>query len=1067
MTNELTIAGHGGGKKKGGGGAARPGVEAPNTLRSRQYAKVVDLLGEGPIDGLVGGAQGIFFDGSQVQNDDGTYNVRDAQITWVNGYQHQPRLPHFSNAEAESAVSVRLRHNQPVVRTITNNEVDQCRVTVSVPSLSRTDKTNGDVTGAQVVFLVEVQANGGGFQVITDHYITGKTNSRYQRSLVFRLPGTGPWDVRLTRLTEDSQVQELQNDLYWDSMTEIIETRLYYPNSALVGVTIDAEQFSSIPKRVYDVRGLLVRIPTNYDPIQRTYSGVWDGTFKFQWTNNPAWVFYDLVLNPRYGLGEFIAEHQVDKWSLYEIARYCDELVPDGRGGLEPRWTCNVVISSQQEAFDLLQSIASMFRGFSYWAGGSLVAVADMPKDPVGLYTNANVIDGLFTYQGSDIRARHSVALVSWNDPTNLGERRVAYVDDPEAVARFGVQKTDIIGVGCTSESQAHRIGRWALFTEQMESEVVTFKAGVASAWARPGDVVEIADRTISGDRMGGRVMNATQAVINIDHPVNFDPNRSYWLSCVVGEGRVETRPVAVIGGETQQVIVSQPFSLAPVTDSVWVLTADDLHPTTWRVITVREEPGPIYEITAVRHNPGKYAWVEYGVPLPELDYSAIEVYPPAPKDIKVQEELYLLSPVLVGVRITISWQSTAQRFEVGVRREGGALEVIETPDTSLTISTREGRHEISIRAINSIGRKGKPGTLVHSVIGRLAPPSCPTNFSIQVSDGLAHFTWERTPDLDVKVGGTFEVRYSPRQDGYTAWETAVPALQAIPGSATSVEMPYRSGTYLIKARDSSGIYSDCGGAMIISEYVDSRYRGFIRIAESPDWLGTFDNTEIYSDNRWLIISGGAAPGGRVVAQEWHSGRYYFANKIDIKKKYQARFAVDVLAFPWQEGDAWIDTRPGLVDDWQDWDDVAAGSAGLVNVYIRTTDDDPASSEAVWKEWSRFVAGEYIGRGFEFMVELSAPPASNIGVEELAVIAELRRRHDSGSDLSYTGEKKTVTFNEVFYFAPSISVTLEEAQPGDNWKITNKTPEGFDIEFFQADGTPANPRQFDWMASGY
>jgi predicted phage tail protein len=1063
MTYELTIAGQGGKGKKG---QTRAAVEAPNTLRSRQYARVIDLLGEGPIDGIVGGAQGIYYDGSRVQNTDGSFNVRDASIQWVYGYQDQPRLSNFPNAESETSVSMRLRYNAPLVRTITNQNVDLCRVTVSVPALSKTDKTSGDVNGTQVVFRLEAQTAGGGYRLITDHTIVGKTNSRYQRSLIFSLPGNGPWDIRITRLTEDSEVQELQNELYWDSYSEVIEGRLYYPNSALVGTVIDSEQFGSIPKRTYDVRGLLIRIPSNYNPELHSYSGVWDGTFKFQWSNNPAWVFYDLCLNSRYGLGDFLTEAQVDKWALYEIGKYCDELVPDGRGGYEYRWTCNAVISSQQEAFDLLQAMATVFRGFSYWAGGSLTAVADMPKDPVGLYTNANVIDGRFSYQGSDIRARHTVAHVSWNDPSNLGERRIAYVSDDEAVARFGIQKTDIIAIGCTSESQAHRIGRWTLFTEQMEGEIVNFKAGMASAWARPGDVIEIADRTISGDRYGGRIAGGTAGVITLDHPVTLENSRQYWLSCVIGEGKIETRQVNVVPGETVQIPLSQPFSEKPAVDSVWVLTADDLNPTTWRVLTVREEPGPIFDMTAVRHLPGKFDWIEKEITLPELDYSRIEAFPPTPTDLKVTEELYLLSPVLVGVRINISWTGKAQQFEVGWRRADGTVEVFETTDCSFTASTREGKHEIWVRGINSLGRKGKPAKLIYDVIGRLAPPACPEKFSVQVIEGMAHFTWAPTKDLDVRVGGTFEIRYSPRMDGYTEWGTAIPVMQAVPGSATSVEMPHRNGTYLLKAKDSSDIYSGCAGAMIISEFSDTKYRGFIRNYESPDFLGLKDGTELYATNQWLIISGAAAPGDARISSTVITGRYYFDNKIDLKRVYQVRLSADILAFPWIEGDEWFDKRNGDVDSWSDWDNIREDMAGQVDVYIRSTDDDPSGSPQ-WTEWQQFTVGEYRGRAFEFMLEMSAPSDQNIGIEELSILAELRRRHDSGSNVPYEGTKRTITFTESFLTTPAIGVTLEEATSGDYWRITNKTEFGFDIEFFNPDDTPATGKRFDWLASGY
>ncbi|WP_323130714.1 TipJ family phage tail tip protein [Sinorhizobium medicae] len=478
----FVIAGRGGvGGKRGRGGGG--GSEAPNSLKSRQIARIIDLLSEGPIVGPWDGAKSVYFDGVPVLGDDGTPNFENWTIAGNSGWPDQPVLPGFAQQQGEVAVSLQIKKDTPINRTILNGDVNRCRVTVSVPSLQVQNTTTGDIKGTSVVFRVYLQSNGGGFALVTEHTISGKTNTRYQRALAFPLTGDPPWDIRLERVTADSTKNNLQNDLYWDSFTEIIDQKINYTLSAVIGYTIDAEQFQTIPKRVVDCGGLIVSVPVNYDPITRVYTGVWSGTFKQAWTDNPAWVLYDLVTQNRYGLGDFVSINDIDKWGLYSIGQWCDALVPNGRGGQEPRWTFNGVISSQQEAFDLLAAVASVFRGGMYWAGGQMVGMADKPSDPVAQYTNANVLDGAFSYHDADIFARKTQYLVRWNDPTNLGEPRPALVEDQTGIAKFGIKRDEIIAIGCTSEGQAQRVGEATSSRSPMSMSVAS--AGAAGSSRR------------------------------------------------------------------------------------------------------------------------------------------------------------------------------------------------------------------------------------------------------------------------------------------------------------------------------------------------------------------------------------------------------------------------------------------------------------------------------------------------------------------------------------------------------------------------------------------------------
>ncbi|NDD11473.1 MAG: host specificity protein J [Betaproteobacteria bacterium] len=539
------IIGAGGGGK-GGGGSARVAQEAPDSLRSKAYARVVDLVCEGEIEGLAAGLQSVYLDDTPIQNPDGSYNFTGVTLETRPGTQQQSYIPGFSSVENEVSVGVECKANQPVVRTINDPDVDAVRIKVSIPTLTLQDTTNGDLNGASVSYAIDVQARGAGYVQVLADTVSGKTTSRYQRSYYIPLTGTGPWDVRLRRITADSTQTSLQNKTFFESYTEVIESKLRYPNSALMALRVDASQFTSIPRRSYDLKLLRVRIPSNYFPQTRSYAGVWDGTFKVAWTDNPAWCFYDLVTNTRYGLGSFIPESQVDKWALYRVARYCDELLPNGLGGYEPRFTCNLYLQSREQAYKVVQDMASIFRGMAYWSGGAITVTQDSPQDPVYQFTASNVIDGEFAYQGSSAKARHTVALVSWTDPDDFYRQKVEYVEDMAGIARYGVVQADVVAMGCTSRGQANRVGKWLLYSEQSESEIITFRTGLEGAVVRPGDVIKVADSSRGGLRLGGRIAAATTASVTLDQDL---PAGSWRISVVLPTGSVEERDQCILHG--------------------------------------------------------------------------------------------------------------------------------------------------------------------------------------------------------------------------------------------------------------------------------------------------------------------------------------------------------------------------------------------------------------------------------------------------------------------------------------------------------------------------------------
>jgi predicted phage tail protein len=721
MSKKIIKGFGGGGGKGGGGGSARVAQEAPDSLRSIAYAQVLDLVAEGEILGLANGMQSVFFDETPLQNTDGSFNFSGATVTSVNGTQAQPYISGFPATENEIAVGVELENGVPLVRQITNTQIDSVRVRVSIPALTSQNTSNGDISGTTVEYAIDLQSNGGGFVEQTVETISGKTTSKYERSTRIALTGSAPWDIRVRRITANSTASALQNRTFFESYTEIVDGKFRYPNSAIIGVRIDASQFSNIPKRSYDLKLLKVKVPTNYDPVERSYIGIWDGTFKVEWTDNPAWCFYDLITNERYGLGNYIATNQVDKWALYSIGQYCDEFVDDGFGDTEPRFTCNLYMQTRQEAYTVVNSMASIFRAMPYWASGAITVGQDAPSDPVYQFTNANVVDGSFNYSGSALKARHSVALVTWNDPDDFYRQKVEYVEDADAIARYGIVQTEVIAVGCTSRGQANRVGRWILYTEKSETEVITFKTGLEGNPIRPSDVIQIADELRAGKRRGGRIVTATTFAITIDD-LNIQNESGIIgssISLILPNGSLETRTITNVSG--QVITVGAAFSAVPQANSVWAIETVSLVTQLFRVIGVTEEEDGI-SITALEHNPNKYAEIENGIELAPRTISALSVIPAAPENLSALESLFYIGSDTV-VTVTLSWERVVGATAYEVTYKVGDNNYVTIPNTqavSVDIpNAQAGIYTFKVCAINSIGKRSIAAELTENIGGK------------------------------------------------------------------------------------------------------------------------------------------------------------------------------------------------------------------------------------------------------------------------------------------------------------------------------------------------------------
>lgn len=585
---------------KGGGGAHTP-VEAKETSRSKQLVKIVEILSDGEVAGLANGMKSVYLDNTPVQNSNNSYNFKNFSLQGRVGSQVQGVLGGFNTSEKEVSVGAQVKNNLPITRTITDSKVSRLRFTIGVQSLSNIEE-NGDIKETEVNLAITI---GGTVYPVT---IFGKYSSQYLQQHTFKNLPPVPFTIKVERLTPDSNSQRLQNNTVWSSYTEVIDTEFTYPNTALIGVKFDSEYFGNIPNRTYDLLGIKVKIPSNYNPKTRQYSGVWDGTFKIDWTDNPAWVLFDIVTNKRYGLGNRLGEFGADKWTLYQVAQYCDQLVPDGFGGREPRFTCNAWLTEQRSAYDVINDICSIFRAMPVWNGQQLTVVMDRPADPVWTYTNANVENGEFNYTFSAKKDRHNAIQVEYADKDNSYERAIEYVSDDESIRRNGLNVKKITAFGCTSRGQAHRTGLWLLQTEKLETKTVTFTVGAEGLMHIPGDIIKVADTYYAGTNIGGRVLAVDGKKVTLDREISISGN-SYFSYISQNAKHQDIKIISVKGAEVT--LDQAPTGLEVY--GVWSLSTQQVTSQLFKAISVKEDAKGKYTITALQHEPQKEAIVDNG----------------------------------------------------------------------------------------------------------------------------------------------------------------------------------------------------------------------------------------------------------------------------------------------------------------------------------------------------------------------------------------------------------------------------------------------------------------------
>lgn len=748
--------------RKGGSSSSRTPTEQPDDLQSVAKAKILVALGEGEFAGQLTGKD-IYLDGTALENADGSQNFSGVTWEFRAGTQAQKYIQGIPGTENEISVGTEVTSATAWTRTFTNTQLSAVRLRLKWPSLFK-QEDDGDLVGYSVNYAIDLQTDGGTWQTVLNTSVTGKTTSGYERSHRIDLPQAGStWTIRLRKITADANSAKIGDTMTLQSVTEVIDAKLRYPNTALLYIEFDSSQFNgSIPQISCEPRGRVIRVPDTYDPETRSYSGTWTGAFKWAWTDNPAWIFYDLVVSDRFGLGHRLTAANIDKWTLYQVAQYCDQMVPDGKGGdgTEPRYTCNVYIQDRNDAYTVLRDFAAIFRGMTYWGGDQIVALADMPRDVDYSYTRANVVGGRFTYSSSTTKTRYTTALVSWSDPGNAYADAMEPVFEQALVARYGFNQLEMTAIGCTRQSEANRKGRWGILTNNKD-RVVSFDVGLDGNIPQPGYIIAVADELLSGKVMGGRISAVNGRVIKLDRVA--DAAACDRLILNLPSGASQSRTIQAVNGES--VTVTTAYSETPQAEAVWVVESNELYAQQYRVVSVADNDDGTFTITGAWHDPDKYARIDTGA---IIDQRPVSVIPPGNQSPPANIVISSFSVVQQNISVEtmrVSWDQAqnAIAYEAQWRRnDGNWVNVPRSSTTSFDVpGIYAGRYLVRVRAINAAEISSGWGYSEEKTLtGKVGNPPKPVGFiaSDNVVFGI-ELNWGFPANTDDKL--KTEIQYS------------------------------------------------------------------------------------------------------------------------------------------------------------------------------------------------------------------------------------------------------------------------------------------------------------------
>ena len=1062
----------------------------------------------------------------------------------------------------------------PVTRTITDVDVDQVNITVGVPALSRVKHDTGTIKGAALRYKIQIQYNGdSGFTNVpitgsTDKVnndgnlgdgnfqIRGYTPDLFQRTHEIKFtakktvngievndPDKYPINIRVIRTTNQIRKDDIfTDDFFWYSFDQIITDKLRYPNTALFASQFDAQQFPSIPKRTFRIRGLKVRIPHNASVRgdgSLEYAGTFNGTFKAarEWCSDPAWILYDLLTNTRYGLGAYILTPEerkeaeakagdqfegttdvaanLDVYSFQQASAYCSGRVSNNAGGTEARFSCNVAITSQQDAYKLVQQLCSVFRAMPFWEAGTSTAgtggvslAQDRPEDFTYIFNQSNVTVEGFSYSGSSMKGRPTCVAVRYFDMEardfrqELVELNSQFIDstDPNVdfLDKYGYNKQEIDAFACTSRSQAYRLGKWFLYTSHRETEVCSFSTDVAAGIiVRPGDYIKISDPVRTGRVVAGRVTSgSTLTQIKLDRsdtemfgetaPVGFE------FHTIDTDGKYTQVGSSNIVGNTVTLgtalnALSSPRKV-PAAGAPFQIGYQDVILTQWRVLTVEEGDG-VYNVTAAAHVREKYDIIEdASYVFPPRSYTQLAATPDPVTNLQLEEITYEEGDKLLH-RIAINWQQSirANYYEVEYRFDADNPITVISQNTGYDILDSEvGTYSVKVRAVGYDLDDARTGdrhkyssatTARIEAIGKSTPPNNIASLNISPVDAHnAELYWPRATDLDVRIGGTVEIRHTPHTDASAVWGNAQDIVPAVNGSSTRKIVPLKEGTYLIRAKDSIGNYSAAAG--IPSVVVDLPEPQDLELVqtytENPTFGGTFTNTFLSeTESGVALISDGQIDDitdfddvtnidffGETVS----SGEYQFASTLDLGAKYDVELLSVLQVRAFQPNDTW-DERTALIDTWNDIDANDLSDTD-VQVYVRSTNDDP-SGTPTYGTWEPFVNNTKRGRGFQFKAESESSNVSqNPLIEQLGVKVSLQRRTEQQRNITSGTSAKTITFPSAFYSVPSVGITAQDFDSGDYFQLSSISRTGFTVTFKNSSDTIIS-KVFDYQAVGH
>ena len=1129
----------------GGGGTA---TVIPPAVQSRQSLNLVEVLSEGEIEGFpsaVGLTKGteaynnaalkdVFFDktpvvrpsanSSNVQNAD--FNFQRVTFKPRFGTSNQTHIRAVSDIETEVAVNAAVTNAASVTRSITESNIDAVRVTVRFDGLININD-EGKNTGVTVDIFILITENdgtvtrfdktqitgttsaGGIFRQIqipnSPYKISGRSKSAYSRDYRITLRENTQFPIQITvgRESGDSDSERTTDTFRWQSFTKIIDEQRPYPDIAHVYFRFDSEQFPSIPRRLYKIRGVKVKIPHNATVDSTNgrlvYAGTFNGTLTTatHWTTDPAWILFDLITNSRYGLGEYIAESQLDKYSFYSASVYSSELVDDGEGGQEPRFSCNTVLNKRADAYKTVMALSSVMRGMTSWSAGSLSLTQDRPTDASYLFNLANVTAEGFIYSGTSLKTRSTVVSVSYFDMDNQ-EPNFETVEDTTAKNKYGIIHKKITGFGCTSRNQARRLGRFILFEEQNSTETISFTTGLAEGVVvRPNQVIEVSDPVRAGIRRGGRISSATTTTITVDNTseTDLDSTNNATVSVVMPDGSVEKRDVSSISGAV--ITVSSAFSSAPNSNSVWILENTTLQTSQWRVISISEEKDN-YAIVATSYNSGKYAFIEDGSPLPVRNITILNEPVAAPSNPTVTEEFFTEGN-RARTRLNIDFNTVPRAidYELRYQVDNGNFQTVRTRSPEVQIlDSLNGVYNFELYSVNALlETSAQPTTFSFNALGKTALPADVTGLTAEpISDKLVRLRWNLSTDIDVTHGGRVYVRHSTKTDGTGTFSNATDLISALAGNTTTAEVPYLEGEYILKFQDDGGRFS-AGETSVVIDLPDNlaplialtrredldtpKFQGtktnvaFDAVTNSLNLTGTglFDAITNFDLESSIDDIGGIAPlgtyefGGAAGASFLDLGAVF---SLDLKRHFltEAFFPSDLF-------DAISD-----IDARVDFDGLTATKVNA-EMLVSVTQDNPTTGSPTYTAFQTFANGTYKGRGFKFKVNLTSnDPDQDIKVSQLGYTASFQRRTEQSTTTIASGAgAKAVTFTNTFFTGtsaiggvnsnlPSIGITAQNMASGDYFVLSSITGSGFTVHFKNSSNASID-RNFTYQAVGF